>query len=74
MAHTPKKPIRKVVGTGIGSGLITLVLAVISTQTSWVIDPGLAALITAAIGTFTGYWTPSAPGEPHPGQTYKQPL
>lgn len=74
MAHTSKKPIKKVIGTGVSTGLVTLVLAVISAQTGWVVDPGLAALITAAIGTMTGYWTPSAPGEPHPEQTHEQPL
>jgi len=74
MAHTSRKPVRKVVGTGVGSGVVALTLALLSAQTGWVIDPGLAAIITAAIGTLTGYWTPSAPGEPHPVETHEQPL
>ena len=57
---TSKRPVRKVVGTGVSSGVVAL-LALLSAQTGWNIDPGLAAIITAAIGTFTGYWTPPAP-------------
>jgi len=58
---TSKRPVRKIVGTGVSSTVVALALALLSAQTGWTIDPGLAAIITAAVGTFTGYLTPPAP-------------
>lgn len=68
--HGSRKPIRKILTSGVVGTVLAILVPVISSAVGWDVSDIFAGLIAALGGAGAGYATPSAPGEPQPSQPH----